>query len=74
MPPSTGVASGFITSAPTLVLHTRGDRRVPFEQGELLTSLIPGATMLALDSDNHLLAAEEPAWGVFRQAIDEFLA
>jgi pimeloyl-ACP methyl ester carboxylesterase len=59
---------------PTLVLHTTGDRRVPFEQGQVLTSLIPGATMLALESENHLLAAEEPAWDVFRRAVDEFLA
>jgi pimeloyl-ACP methyl ester carboxylesterase/DNA-binding winged helix-turn-helix (wHTH) protein len=63
-----------LVRVPTLVLHSTGDRRVPFEQGQVLTSLIPGATMLALDSENHLLAADEPAWGVFRRAIDEFLA
>jgi pimeloyl-ACP methyl ester carboxylesterase len=63
-----------LVRVPTLVLHTTGDRRVPFEQGQVLTSLIPGATMLALESENHLLAAEEPAWDVFRRAVDEFLA
>jgi DNA-binding winged helix-turn-helix (wHTH) protein/pimeloyl-ACP methyl ester carboxylesterase len=58
---------------PTLVLHSTGDRRVPFEQGELLASLIPGARFVALDSRNHLLLDGEPAWSRFLSTVDEFI-
>ncbi len=47
---------------PTLVLHARGDLRVPFEEGRLLAASIPGARFVPLDSRNHLLQPEEPAW------------
>ena len=40
---------------PTLVLHARGDARVPFEEGLRLAALIPGARFVALESDNHVL-------------------
>jgi DNA-binding CsgD family transcriptional regulator len=59
---------------PTLVIHSRGDARIPFEEGRLAASLIPGAQFLPLDSDNHVLIAGEPAWKVFFDAFDGFLA
>ncbi len=49
---------------PTLVLHARGDQAIPFEQGEMLARGIPGARFVPLDSDNHILLENEPA---FRQ-------
>lgn len=48
--------------APTLVLHSKGDQRVPYEEGKLTAALIPGAEFVTLDSSNHLLMADEPAW------------
>ena len=60
-------------TAPTLVLHALGDRRVPFEQGRQLSSLIPGAKLVGLDSNNHLLIESEPAWKTCRAAVREFL-
>ena len=60
--------------APTLVLHARQDGRPPFEQGRLLASLIPGSQFVALDSDNHILLEDEPAWGVFLDEVSRFLA
>ena len=39
---------------PTLVLHRRGDRVVPFSAGEYMASQIPGAKLVALDGDDHL--------------------
>ncbi|MCH8298668.1 MAG: alpha/beta fold hydrolase [Chloroflexi bacterium] len=60
-------------TAPTLVLHAVGDRRVPYEQGRQLSSLIPGAKMVDLDSQNHLLIANEPAWKTCQAAVREFL-
>jgi len=59
---------------PTLVLHARDDRRAPFEQGRLAASLIPHSRFVALESSNHILLADEPAWGVFLREVEAFLA
>lgn len=60
--------------APTLVLHARHDRRPPFEQGRLLASLIPDSRFVALESCNHILLEDEPAWPVFLAEMEKFLA
>jgi pimeloyl-ACP methyl ester carboxylesterase len=59
---------------PTLVLHSRGDEGVPFEEGRLLASLIPNAQFVALESKNHLLTEHEPAWPKFVAAFRSFLS
>ncbi|MDF1899555.1 alpha/beta fold hydrolase [Mycolicibacterium smegmatis] len=59
---------------PTLVMHSRDDHRVPVRFGEELAALIEDARMVALDSNNHLLTGTEPAWQVFRQELEGFLA
>ncbi len=58
---------------PTLVLHARRDALVPFSQGQLLAQLIPGARFVALDSGNHDLMPDEPAWQTLSQSVREFL-
>jgi pimeloyl-ACP methyl ester carboxylesterase len=58
---------------PTLVLHGTGDLRVPFEEGRLLAALIPGARLVPLESRNHLLLEDEPAWRRFLQEVRGFL-
>ena len=60
--------------APTLVLHARQDHRPPFEQGRLLASLIPDSRFVALESNHHLLLGDEPAWPVFLDEVESFLA
>lgn len=40
-------------TAPTLVLHRRGDRAIRFEAGREMAAAIPGARMAALDGDDH---------------------
>jgi pimeloyl-ACP methyl ester carboxylesterase/DNA-binding winged helix-turn-helix (wHTH) protein len=60
-------------SAPTLVLHSRGDARVPFEEGRSLAQSIPGARFVGLDSDNHLILSHEPAWRRYADEICAFL-
>jgi pimeloyl-ACP methyl ester carboxylesterase/DNA-binding CsgD family transcriptional regulator len=40
--------------APALVLHRRGDRAMPFDQGREAASRLPGARFAALDGDIHL--------------------
>jgi len=59
---------------PTLVAHAGGDAVVSFEEGRLVAGLIPGARFLPLDSDNHILLADEPAWPRFLEATEAFLA
>jgi pimeloyl-ACP methyl ester carboxylesterase len=59
--------------APTLVLHGRGDRRAPLEQGRLIAALIPNSRLVTLDSENHILLEGEPAWPRFLEEIDRFL-
>ncbi|HSJ63585.1 MAG TPA: alpha/beta fold hydrolase [Gemmatimonadaceae bacterium] len=58
---------------PTLVMHGTGDLRVPFGEGRLLASLIPGARLIPLDSRNHVLLESEPAWHRFVTEVREFL-
>jgi pimeloyl-ACP methyl ester carboxylesterase/DNA-binding CsgD family transcriptional regulator len=60
-------------AAPTLVLHAREDALVPFAEGRLLATLIPGARFVALESRNHILLADEPAWDAFRAELAAFL-
>ena len=59
--------------APTLVLHSRGDQGTPFEEGRLLAALIPQAQFVALDSRNHLVTDQEPAWATLTAAMRNFL-
>jgi serine/threonine-protein kinase len=58
---------------PTLVLHARGDLRVPFVEGRLLASLIPGARFVPLDSQNHILMEHELAWQRFLEEVRDFI-
>jgi pimeloyl-ACP methyl ester carboxylesterase/DNA-binding winged helix-turn-helix (wHTH) protein len=59
---------------PTLILHSRDDRRVPSSQASELATLIRDSRLVLLDSSNHLLGAAEPAWPELLACIDGFLA
>lgn len=63
-----------LVRVPTLVIHSREDAAVPFEEGRLLASLIPNAQFAALESKNHLLTEHEPAWQRFAAVMRGFLA
>ena len=60
--------------APTLVLHATGDQRVGFNEGRQLASLIPNAHLVALESQNHLTLADEPAWEKLIANVRHFIA
>jgi pimeloyl-ACP methyl ester carboxylesterase/DNA-binding winged helix-turn-helix (wHTH) protein len=60
-------------TAPTLVLHSRGDALVPFEMGRMLASGIPDARFVELESRNHLPVAQERAWPRYIAEICDFL-
>jgi pimeloyl-ACP methyl ester carboxylesterase/DNA-binding CsgD family transcriptional regulator len=59
---------------PALVLHGRGDRRVPLEEGRLLATLIPGARFVTIDTENHIILDDEPAWQQYFDHVRRFLA
>ena len=59
---------------PTLILHSRGDVRVPQSQARELAALIPDSRQVMLSSRSHILMETEPAWPVFLHEVDRFLA
>jgi pimeloyl-ACP methyl ester carboxylesterase/DNA-binding CsgD family transcriptional regulator len=61
-------------TAPTLVIHSLRDRMNDFAYARFLASHIPGARLVGLESDNHILLEDEPAWPVFLREVTEFLA
>jgi pimeloyl-ACP methyl ester carboxylesterase/DNA-binding SARP family transcriptional activator len=58
---------------PTLVLHAKGDILVPYAEGRQLASGIRGAKFVTLESQNHLLLEQEPAWPRFLAEFTAFL-
>lgn len=58
---------------PTLLVHVAGDARAPFEEGRRLASLIPGARMVTLEGNNHILLDQEPAFSRFFEEVRAFL-
>jgi len=58
---------------PTLVLHARQDGVTSFDEGRRLAAGIPGAQFVELDSRNHILQENEPAWARFREAVLDFV-
>ena len=60
--------------APTLVIHGRMDGNAPLEAGRQVAAGIAGARLVELDSANHMLLGDEPAWPVFVREMRAFLA
>ncbi|MEZ5830226.1 MAG: alpha/beta fold hydrolase [Dongiaceae bacterium] len=58
---------------PTLVLHSVDDAAVPFSAGRELATAIPGASFVPLNSRNHVILEQEPAWPRFLEEIRNFL-
>jgi pimeloyl-ACP methyl ester carboxylesterase/DNA-binding CsgD family transcriptional regulator len=59
---------------PTLVLHSRGDQMNPFPHSRHLAANIRGARLVALESNNHIVLADEPAWPVLLRELTQFIA
>ena len=60
-------------AVPTLILHAREDGIVKFSEGQELASRTRGAQFVPLESRNHLLLQNEPAWDVFMSEVRAFL-
>lgn len=59
---------------PTLVLHNRGDRMVPAEQGRKVARLVPGAQFVELPGNNHVAFEQTPEFDRFFEEVRAFLA
>ena len=60
-------------TVPVLILHSRGDARVPFEHGLMLARAIPNARFVPLESKNHLILSHEPAFERLLEEMCSFL-
>jgi pimeloyl-ACP methyl ester carboxylesterase/DNA-binding CsgD family transcriptional regulator len=63
-----------LIDVPTLVMHSRGDQMNPLEGGRRLAAEIPGAQLVTLETDNHVLLDGEPATDVCFAELAAFLA
>jgi class 3 adenylate cyclase/pimeloyl-ACP methyl ester carboxylesterase len=61
-------------TAPCLVLHCRGDRMQPIEQGRKLAAGLPNSRFIAYDSVNHLVPENDPVWPLLEREVRAFLA
>ncbi|MEO8175241.1 MAG: alpha/beta fold hydrolase [Sphingomicrobium sp.] len=59
--------------AATLVCHARQDGNAPLHAGREVADGIAGARFVELDSANHILLGNEPAWPVFTRELRAFL-
>ena len=59
-------------TTPTLVLHSRHDEVVPITEGRIMAAGIPNAEFVELDSKNHVLLENEPAWKRFCAEVLDF--
>jgi pimeloyl-ACP methyl ester carboxylesterase/DNA-binding winged helix-turn-helix (wHTH) protein len=59
---------------PTLIMHGRDEVRIPFDESREYASLIRGSRLVPLDTRNHLIRPDEPAWEHLLRELDDFLA
>ena len=58
----------------TLVIHCRHDNVASIEQGLLMARSIPHAKFVTIESENHVVLADEPAWPRLVGEIETFLS
>lgn len=56
-----------------LIVHAERDAVAPLHEARLLAARIPDARFVQLDSDNHILLSDEPAWMRFLSEVRSFL-
>ncbi len=60
-------------TCPALILHSRNEVRVPFENAVEMASLIPGSSLVPLESTSHILTGRDRAWPRFLEVVEDFL-
>ena len=58
---------------PTLILHPTDDKVWSFQEAEELHAMVPGSTLVALPTNNHILQAGEPAFATFIETVEQFI-
>ncbi|HET9457363.1 MAG TPA: alpha/beta fold hydrolase [Candidatus Limnocylindrales bacterium] len=61
-------------TCPTVILQATGDRVAGFQPGPDIAARLPAARLVPLESSNHILLADEPAWRTFMDEVRQFLA
>jgi hypothetical protein len=56
-----------------MIFHSKDEAAVPFREGQLLASRIPGSRLIELPSRNHLVIPQEPAWAIFVRELHKYL-
>ena len=59
-------------TVPTLVIHASEDNVTPLSASRELAAAIPNAEFVQLESRNHVLLEQEPAWTKFKEVVLEF--
>ena len=57
---------------PTLVMHCREDRIMNFEEGRIIASIVPGATLLPFPTRTHYFPIDDDVTRQMTDAIDRF--
>jgi pimeloyl-ACP methyl ester carboxylesterase len=60
--------------SPTLVMHARGDLRVPIAWGREIAAAIPNARFVALPGKNHVLLEQDPGVAQFLGELKNFVS
>lgn len=58
---------------PTLVVHCVGDSIAPLSEGKLISSRISGASLVTLNSNNHMVFENEPGFQRFLYTVRNFM-
>lgn len=68
--------SGYLqqVQAPCLVVHGRNDGVHPLQGSLDIATAVPNAELLLLETRNHVLLEQDPAWQEFFNALKDFLA
>lgn len=59
---------------PTLIVHSEHEQVAPLSEARFMAARIPNAKFVALDSANHLVLRQEPAWQRAVSEIEAFLS
>ena len=58
---------------PTLILRSRNDAIAPYGDSQIMAAEISDSQFVSLESDNHILLEQEPAWPLFVEQVQRFL-
>ncbi|MEO1190058.1 MAG: alpha/beta fold hydrolase [Pseudomonadota bacterium] len=59
-------------TCPCLIVHGRDERMHPLQQSRLMASEISQSRLIALDTSNHVLTANDPCWPKLERELMEF--